>query len=108
MLLPGVGITVSMTERSGAEPRPPGPWSRVDGQERIGLTVKTKDFLSAIGIVNEVARIAEEEEHHPDLHIEGWNTLRIETYTHTEGKVTKKDIKLAERISALLAEKGLS
>ncbi|MBW3583002.1 MAG: 4a-hydroxytetrahydrobiopterin dehydratase [Euryarchaeota archaeon] len=97
-----------MTERSTTQLRPPEPWTRDDGQERIGLEVKTKDFLTAIGIVNEVARIAEEEKHHPDLHIEGWNTLRIETYTHTEGKVTKKDIKLAERISALLTEKGLA
>lgn len=97
-----------MTERSTTELTPPEPWTWKEGQERIGFEVKTKDFLTALGIVNEVARIAEEEQHHPDLHIEQWNTLRIETYTHTEGKVTKKDIKLAERISGLLEEKGLS
>ena len=54
-------------------------------------------FRSAIVFVNRVATIADELDHHPDIHIR-YNVISISLSTHDAGDVTEKDIKLAERI----------
>ena len=60
-----------------------------------------KDFVSAIAFVNRVADVAEEHNHHPDILIHGWNKVRLELTTHSEGKLTDNDRAMAERIDAL-------
>jgi 4a-hydroxytetrahydrobiopterin dehydratase len=70
---------------------------------RIARQVKTKDFMEAVGLINKIAQVAEELNHHPDLHLESWNKLRIETYSHDVGKLTERDERLAKRINTLLA-----
>ncbi len=81
----------------------PSGW-RVDrGGKSMSLDIETKDFLEAVNLINAIAPIAEEIEHHPDFHLERWNHLRITTYSHDVGKLTERDARLAERISAFLA-----
>ena len=60
-----------------------------------------KDFIGAIAFVNRVADVAEEHNHHPDILIHGWNKVRLELTTHSEGKLTDNDRAMAERIDAL-------
>ena len=60
-----------------------------------------KDFAGAMAFVNEVAALAEDADHHPDILIHGWNKVRLTLSTHSEGGVTEKDHALAERIDAL-------
>ena len=60
-----------------------------------------KDFVSAIAFVNRVADVAEEHNHHPDILIHGWNKVRLELTTHSEGKLTDNDRAMAERIDGL-------
>jgi 4a-hydroxytetrahydrobiopterin dehydratase len=60
-----------------------------------------KDFVSAIAFVNRVADVAEEHNHHPDILVHGWNKVRLELTTHSEGKLTDNDRAMAERIDAL-------
>ena len=57
-----------------------------------------KNFKEAINFVNEVARLAEEENHHPDIMLYDYKNVRLTLSTHSEGKVTDKDYKLADRI----------
>src|ERR671926_122489 len=45
---------------------PPG-W-HVKG-ERVSIAVKTEDFLDALDLFEEIGEVAEELEHHPDLHL---------------------------------------
>lgn len=85
---------------------PPG-WSRSDDGERIARDVKLKDFMSAIGIVNEIAMVAESLDHHPDIKIHGWNKLRLESTSHDVGQLTERDIRLADHINKLLTDKGI-
>lgn len=59
------------------------------------------DFLSAIKFVEQIANIAEEIDHHPDLLIHNWNKVKIMISTHSEGGVTEKDFVLANRIEGL-------
>jgi 4a-hydroxytetrahydrobiopterin dehydratase len=55
-------------------------WNVVDQGGSLHLVSKltTKNFLSALEICNRVGVVAEQEGHHPDLHIEAWNKLTIE------------------------------
>jgi 4a-hydroxytetrahydrobiopterin dehydratase len=72
-----------------------GPW-RVAGR-RLHRGIKTRDFAEALRLLNRIARLAEEMEHHPDVEI-GYGYLRIRLTTHDAGGLTDLDFKLAERI----------
>jgi 4a-hydroxytetrahydrobiopterin dehydratase len=62
---------------------------------------KFPDFKSAMEFVNRVAVEAEALDHHPDILIHGWNNVRLSVTTHSEGGLTEKDFKLAQRINGL-------
>lgn len=58
-------------------------------------------FLSAIAVVDQVAAVAEELDHHPDIDIR-WRTLTFALATHSAGGVTAKDFALATRIDEIV------
>ena len=64
-------------------------------------------FLGGVQLVTDVAEVAEEMDHHPDIDIR-WRTLRFELSTHSAFGVTQLDIELAHRISAIAATHGAS
>jgi 4a-hydroxytetrahydrobiopterin dehydratase len=80
--------------------------SRIAGWRREGdwLTrdLKFENFKGAMEFVNRVADEAEAMDHHPDILIHGWNKVRLSMMTHSEGGLTEKDFKLAERINGLV------
>ncbi len=80
-------------------------WAQ-DG-DAITRTVKLPSFLDAIGVVDEVARIAEDRAHHPDIDIR-WRTLTFRCSTHSEGGITAKDVELAAEIDRVVAAAGRS
>jgi 4a-hydroxytetrahydrobiopterin dehydratase len=59
------------------------------------------DFGAAIAFVNRVAEIAEAANHHPDILVHGWNKVRLELSTHSQGGLTDADFELARQIDAL-------
>jgi len=84
---------------------PPG-WRLDPEGKTISRRLKTRDFLEALSILNEVAGLAERLQHHPDLHLERWNLLRIATYSHDVGRLTERDERLALALNDLLARRG--
>jgi 4a-hydroxytetrahydrobiopterin dehydratase len=73
-------------------------WTR-DGKE-IRRRVKAPSFMAGIELVAEVARAAEEADHHPDIDIR-WRTLTFGLSTHSAGGLTSRDFDLAARIDAV-------
>ncbi len=59
-----------------------------------------KKFPPAIKFVNGVAKIAEKEQHHPDIDIR-WNKVTLLLTTHDEGGLTEKDFRLAKKFDRL-------
>jgi len=57
-------------------------------------------FEKTIQFVNKVADVAEEMNHHPRMIID-YDKVRIETFTHDEGKITDKDFVLAKEIDSI-------
>jgi 4a-hydroxytetrahydrobiopterin dehydratase len=78
---------------------PEAVW-RQEGESLI-RDYEFKDFAEAIAFVNRVAEAAEEANHHPDILIHGWNKVRLELTTHSEGRLTDNDRAMAERIDGL-------
>ena len=83
-----------------------GPgWS---GDERaIHKTVRLPSFRAVIGLVDRLAELAEKTGHHPDLDIR-YTTLVIHLTTHDAGRVTQRDLAMAEQIDAWLAADGVA
>jgi len=62
-------------------------------------------FPAAIRAVDEIALVAEEMAHHPDIDVR-WRTLHLTLSTHDAGGVTQLDVELAHRIAAIAAALG--
>lgn len=81
--------------------------SRLEGRDwrleddAIVRDLELDGFTAAIAMVNRIAELAEEANHHPDLLVHGYKRLRITLSTHSEGGVTANDLQMAERIDAL-------
>ncbi len=66
---------------------------------KISKEYKFKDFIGAVNFVNIVAKIAEAESHHPDVHIY-CNKVLLELWTHATGGLSENDFILAAKIDA--------
>jgi 4a-hydroxytetrahydrobiopterin dehydratase len=73
-------------------------WQR--NGEVISRTYEFKDFPAAMVFVNDVAQIAEQAQHHPDVDIR-WNKVTLALTTHEAGGLTEKDFALARQCDQL-------
>ena len=74
-------------------------WTR-DG----GVLTKTftfKGFKGAVAFVNRVAEAANTANHHPDIHLERYKTVRIVLTTHIAHGLTDADVELAKALDDL-------
>jgi 4a-hydroxytetrahydrobiopterin dehydratase len=56
-----------------------------------------EDFAQALAFVNACGKIAEEQQHHPDLFLK-WGLVRAEIYTHSIDGLCESDFVLAAKI----------
>ncbi|KAJ9690921.1 hypothetical protein PVL29_013192 [Vitis rotundifolia] len=93
-----------MTEQAANEliPKVPG-WNLVNETDTLKLnrSWKVKSFTKGLELFQAVADVAEAEGHHPDLHLVGWNNVKIEIWTHAVGGLTENDFILAAKINGL-------
>jgi 4a-hydroxytetrahydrobiopterin dehydratase len=79
--------------------------SHLPNWRRDGATlvreVEMANFPQAIQVVNRVAEIAENDDHHPDIDIR-WRTLTFRLSTHSAGGLTAKDTSLAAEIDGVI------
>jgi 4a-hydroxytetrahydrobiopterin dehydratase len=61
--------------------------------------------MTGIRIVDDVAVVAEELNHHPNVDIR-WRDVTFTLSTHSEGGVTERDLELARRIDEIAARHG--
>ena len=60
-----------------------------------------KDFNAALAFLNAAGAIAEEEGHHPDLHLTGYRNVQVNLFTHKVSGVTANDFILAHRLNTI-------
>jgi 4a-hydroxytetrahydrobiopterin dehydratase len=76
-------------------------WHPAHDGQRIRREWKAKNFVAALAFFNEVGALAEEEGHHPDLHLEGYRDVAIEIWTHAIGGLSENDFILAAKIDEI-------
>src|SRR5689334_23321012 len=57
-------------------------WTVSADGKRIGREWRVKDFVAGLGFFNRIAQVAEQEGHHPDLHLVNYRNLTVEIWTH--------------------------
>ncbi len=77
-----------------------------DGELRLEKAFKLKDFNEAISFTNQIARAANEEDHHPALQTE-WGKVTVSWWTHRIHGLHKNDFIMAAKSEELYAE-GIS
>lgn len=76
-----------------------GGWE-VHDTKMIVKTFSFLDFKQTMAFVNKVADLAEEEGHHPDMHV-SWGRAVIELSTHAVKGLSENDFILAAKIDRL-------
>src|SRR5262245_57201019 len=76
-------------------------WKLTEDGQRIRREWRARDFESALEFFNQVGKVAEEEGHHPDLHLVGYRNVAIELWTHAINGLSENDFILAAKIEEL-------
>ena len=79
-------------------------WRLTHDGKRIRKDWSVKNFVAGIKFFKQVADVAEAEQHHPDLHLEGYRQVWIEIWTHAIGGLSENDFILAAKIDQLPIE----
>eukprot|EP00898_Chlorokybus_atmophyticus_P008231 jgi/Chlat1/8409/Chrsp80S07840 len=72
-----------------------------EGRAHLLRHVRTKNFAKGLQLFERVGEVAEAEGHHPDLHLQSYNQVRIELCTHSAGGLTENDFIMAAKLDAL-------
>jgi 4a-hydroxytetrahydrobiopterin dehydratase len=73
-------------------------WRLNEDSTRIRKEWLVKNFREGIKFFTSICELAEAEDHHPDLHLEGYRHVRVELWTHAAGGLTQNDFILAAKI----------
>ena len=92
-LLSDEDLEAALTERR--------EWTRVGNA--ITRELELADFVTAVAFVNDIAVVAEERNHHPDLLISDYKKVTATITTHSAGGLTISDFGLAGAIDKLAA-----
>ncbi len=58
--------------------------SRADSKLKLQCDWNLKNFKAGLELFNRIAVVAKTEKHHTDLHLESYNRVQMEIWTHTK------------------------
>jgi 4a-hydroxytetrahydrobiopterin dehydratase len=70
-------------------------WTVVDNHH-LEKTYRFRDFADALGFVNRVGALAEEQDHHPDIYL-AWGRVDVRIWTHKIDGLTESDFIFAAK-----------
>ncbi|MCP4782032.1 MAG: 4a-hydroxytetrahydrobiopterin dehydratase [Fuerstiella sp.] len=76
-------------------------WELRAGPDRITRSWTVKNFMAGLAFLDKVGDLAEDEGHHPDLHLVGYRNVTIDIRTHAIGGLSLNDFILAAKIDRL-------
>lgn len=91
---------LSLDEATLHLPALPG-WEVLSDPDRIRKCWTVKNFVSGMEFFRQVMEIAEQEGHHPDLHLVNYRKVSIEIWTHAISGLSLNDFILAAMIDQL-------
>ena len=96
----GIGQALTSAEIKAHLNEIPG-WTLAQDGKSIEHSYTLKNFVACVDLINKIKGIAEDEMHHPDLHLTGYKNLKAVLYTHALGGVTENDLIVAAKINQL-------
>lgn len=69
----------------------------------LTCTYRFENFAAAMHAASRIGAMAEEQQHHPDLHV-SWGRLALDVWTHKIGGLTESDFVLAAKCDALVGD----
>jgi len=76
-------------------------WKLSDDGKVITREFVAKNWGAAMSFFNALSELAEEEGHHPDIHLTGWRNVRVDLSTHAIGGLSMPDLVLAAKLDAI-------
>ncbi len=73
---------------------------KVVNEHHLEKEFRFRDFKEALAFTNKVGELAEEENHHPDIHL-SWGKVRIVLWTHKINGLSESDFILAAKIDLI-------
>jgi len=73
---------------------------QVVNEHHLTKLFKFPDFREALGFVNRVGELAEEQGHHPDIYL-AWGKVEVTIWTHKIDGLTESDFILAAKTNRL-------
>ena len=80
-------------------------WQSTDDHKMIYRQFICHDFMAAVDVIDHIAIIAQELQHHPDIHLTQFRNLRVGLTTHEVGGLSDKDFAVASKINDLPFDK---
>lgn len=74
-------------------------WDVID-DHHLERTYKFANFAQALGFVNRVGAIADEQNHHPDIYL-AWGKVKVEIWTHKINGLTESDFIFAAKVDRI-------
>ena len=96
----GIGRAYTSAEVQSHLGEIPG-WVLSQDGKSIERAFVMKNFVVCVNFINKIKDLAEDEMHHPDLHLTGYKNLKVVLYTHALGGVTENDLIVAAKINQL-------
>ncbi len=97
----GVADALSHTEITELTTQLSPNWHFEKQNTTLVRTVTFKNFMQAVEQINQIAQLAEEEGHHPDLNLHNYKQLTITLTTHAIKTLSLNDFILASKIDQL-------
>jgi len=92
------GVPPLSAERAGELLAELGGGWQLDAAGHLTREYSFSNFAEALAFANRVGAIAEEQAHHPDLHV-AWGKCRVDIWTHKINGLTESDFYLAAKVS---------
>ena len=76
-------------------------WQITDDHKMVYCEFILHDFKAAIDLIDKIAVVAQNENHHPDMHLTQCRNLRIGLTSHDLGGLSNLDLYIAQKINNL-------
>lgn len=96
----GIGRAFNLDEaRSKIDSIP--EWVLSADGKMISRAYVAKNFIEAVNFIGKIAEIAEDQSHHPDIHLTGYRNVKIDLSTHALNGLTENDLIVAAKINEI-------
>mmetsp|Transcript_37686 Transcript_37686/g.68687 ORF Transcript_37686/g.68687 Transcript_37686/m.68687 type:complete len:159 (-) Transcript_37686:6-482(-) len=79
-------------------------WTLSADGKIISRSFVAKNWKAAMNFINQLSELAEEEGHHPDVHLTNYRAVRLDLSTHAIGGLSLPDLVLAAKIDLIEVE----